>query len=343
MPLPEGDWRVAGIADETPPANQPGGYGVIDSAVLMHLNGSRVDAFILIHTNVVPVNHGWGVTETCTRATAPFTRIDNGDGQNAFCGFVRAVTIRHDPGAAGAWQSALTLAAARGWTVPEHWLMAGLRISDRHDVIDMRYHFDPDRFAPKPLPAEAGFAGFDPIALWRQLIGDGSDDPALRQLDTWTGSLRDSLERGFRGRLAGNPAPALPWTGAKAGDPAARQAGGLAEVRALHDAGLLTDAQYGAQVQTIAAPAGPSEAPPAGSTPIPASVLKMMSWKAIATTSGLTIKYLFLGNPMTVAGLQATQSLVSGALYVGYDLLWATLVPDGKNPVIDFQTATVSS
>ena len=40
---------------------------------------------------------------------------------------------------------------------PGEWLMAGYRLSDRYDVLDVRYHFDPARAAP---------AGEDGIADW---------------------------------------------------------------------------------------------------------------------------------------------------------------------------------
>jgi hypothetical protein len=347
VPLPEGDWRVAAIADEPPPPGQTAVYGVIDSAVLFKLNDNRIEAFILIHTNAVPVNHGWGVTRSCNQAAA-LTHIYDSDRQNAFCGFVRTVALRHDPGIPGVWQSAVAMATAHGWVLPEHWLMAGLRISDRHDVVEVRYHFDPDRFGPKPPAPDPGF---DLGALWRQVTGDPSDDPIVHRLALWSESLRDPVERGFRCRLTGTPALPLPWTPAqeataeatdgKAG-PATLAAPGLGEIQALHEAGLLSDTQYRVQVQAASAPVNAQD-PPAASPLLQTSVLKMMSWKVIGITSSLTIKYLFLGNPLVVAGLQAAQSIVSGALYVGYDMLWATLMPPSNGPVIDFETATVLS
>jgi uncharacterized membrane protein len=73
------------------------------------------------------------------------------------------------------------------------------------------------------------------------------------------------------------------------------------------------------------------------------SVVKMLSWKVIGISSGLTIKYLFIGNFSTAATLQVATSVTTGVLYVGYDMLWETLFPDKPKMRINFSSVAVRS
>ena len=47
------------------------------------------------------------------------------------------------PDSPDAWRDAATFGKAQGLVPARQWLMAGYRLSDRSEVLDVRYHFNP--------------------------------------------------------------------------------------------------------------------------------------------------------------------------------------------------------
>jgi len=312
IPLPPGWWQVAGSGDESLNTTSPGAYGVIESLVLVKLDGRAIESFVVIHTNALPVDQGWGTNGECAARTLPLARVYDETGPNLLCAFGGPVSIRRDEGAPWFWRQALDLAENRSWIVPERWLMGGFRISDRHDVVEVRYHY-------QPAPPETALLGSPPgviAASWPgpdgAAAGPDRARPWLPALAGWSEAMKVPIEQGFKGRLSSRQEiPRLPSE----------------------------------QTQ----PGGAGMATTAAVTPDPLtalfqrSVLKMLSWKVLGISAGFTIKYLFIGNLTTAAGLQVATSTVTGILYVGYDMLWATVFPDRRKPVIDFSSVTVPS
>jgi len=360
VPLPQGEWRVVAVADEAAPADShPGPYGVIENIVLFRLGGEpgtkpQVNGFIVIHANALPVNGGWGTSRDCQVLNADRGKVYDESGHNLFCSFTAPVSLRRDPGAAPGWLQALTLAGARGWQVGERWVMAGFRISDRHDVVDVRYHF-PDAPAVVDAPSGSPLAVLEQPLAWAQSLGETVvPSPQLKQVGAWVEQMREPVELGFRRRLDGELTLAEP--GAEARPALAKGAGGISLIRlsdldSLHEAGALNAKDYATLRRLVVGEPTPGEQADgraeadksadaaAGPSKLQLSMVKMMSWKLIGTTAGLTIKYLFIGNPMTVAGLQVIHSTMSAVLFVTYDMMWNSLVTRDAKPVIDFKTA----
>src|SRR5689334_4065695 len=65
IPLPTGEWTVAGVAPQ--PFSMPtlGAFGTIQTAVLFLRRDDRVDAVLEINANAIPVNDGWGRSKAC--------------------------------------------------------------------------------------------------------------------------------------------------------------------------------------------------------------------------------------------------------------------------------------
>ena len=150
--LPEGDWVVAGHGYEVVPELTDLAYGAVESVVLFKTDGKKVSAFVIAHRNVIPIEDGWGSASECARADIPLALTYDAEEGHTFCGFVATVDTSRADDSATSWKNAVAFAQAHGLTLPKEWRMAGFRLSNRSDVVDVRYHFDP---ALRPRPDAA--------------------------------------------------------------------------------------------------------------------------------------------------------------------------------------------
>ena len=113
--------------------------------MLFKLVDGAVDSFITVRANSLAVEGGWGTAVECGRDDIHFVSVFYLSAHESLCGFVNHVMTARAAGSSPAWVEALQLARVRGWALPETWLMAGLRITNRHDALDLRYHLNPQR------------------------------------------------------------------------------------------------------------------------------------------------------------------------------------------------------
>lgn len=194
IPLPDGDWTVAGKAQNGVVTGIAGAFGTIDSDVLIKIEANRVRGVIEINTNSISVNEGWGTTHACAaeESLARFnlyrTAVDG------LCFFVNeTVAPIDDKSGPKAWHQAIALAKERGLVIPEEWLTIGYRISNRYDIIDARYHLD---------GLELG--GNSPgRSDWTKgaVESDPNKKKTIMALNAWAGFVAEFFESGLRGRL----------------------------------------------------------------------------------------------------------------------------------------------
>jgi hypothetical protein len=153
IPLPEGVWLEAGSSNDSAGPAETRPYGAIETVVLFKLVDRAVDSFITIRANSLPIEGGRGTAVECGRDDIHFVSVFYLSAHESLCGFVNHVMTARAAGSSPAWVEALQLARVRGWALPETWLMAGFRITNRHDTLDLRYHLNPER------------GGFPPIGL----------------------------------------------------------------------------------------------------------------------------------------------------------------------------------
>jgi hypothetical protein len=153
IPLPEGAWLQAGSSNDSAGPAETRPYGAIETVVLFKLVERAVDSFITIRANSLPIEGGWGTAAECGRDDIHFVSVFYLSAHESLCGFVNHVVTAREAGSSPAWVSALQLARVRGWALPETWLMAGFRITNRHDTLDLRYHLNPERGG---FPADRG-------------------------------------------------------------------------------------------------------------------------------------------------------------------------------------------
>lgn len=140
VPLPPGDWMVVGQGFGPVVGPSPGAYGAIGGVVLARQSGGSIDGLVLAHANLLPVEGGWGPAAECRRLDAHFATGVRTQARNLACAYVLLVPSGdHALTRLPAWSAARTEAVRRGWRVPGALAVAGLRVGDRRDVVDVRY------------------------------------------------------------------------------------------------------------------------------------------------------------------------------------------------------------
>jgi uncharacterized membrane protein len=203
IPLPTGEWLVAGIG--TQPFTMPalGAFGTIQTAVLFLPRGNHVDAVLEVNANTIPVNDGWGRTKACADGDQFLVLTRYKTGWETSCTFVQPTQFGADSAGPPAWEQARDFARKAEFEMPRLWLTAGFRVSDRQDIIDARFHFDP------ALTLGASSANFLRLADWSaQAV---RDDPlrlgASQVVSSWASGFDAWVERGLRNQITDAPGP----------------------------------------------------------------------------------------------------------------------------------------
>jgi hypothetical protein len=310
--LPEGTWTLAGRGFSPVAELDADPYGAIETVVLFRLDGQAVDAFVAASRNVVPVEEGWGTARECLAEDVELSLVLNYDaaGAHTFCGFVGEVRNVVTPASPSAWKAAAAYGIANGLVPPGEWLMAGYRLSDRFDVLDVRYHFD---------PAEL----------------QGAD------LAGWLNRMRESVRAGFDNGLAGIAPMPMPGTEAAAELPPPVTVAKLQLLAKLRQQGVLDERQFRAQEALIL-----GQQPRVVAAPISNELLTLYKTVAEQVTAAGP---LFLGNLLVLQNVgQATQllgvqSVADFAHDYGIEWAWNTYGPQRlrEEPTIDLPVAGV--
>ncbi|PWC56497.1 hypothetical protein [Azospirillum sp. TSO22-1] len=169
VPLPVGPWVPAG-------AGEP--VAGVASVALLQVRGGRVTGALLVQANRADSDAaGWGTAPACGRGDLPFARVryaSDHDGSCAWAAVVEGTGMAVDP----AWAAAQAFAGAQGWTVPERWGEAAVRVSDPVAAVQVRYATPLDAGAPLP----PGFDG------WTEGAWERVERGKLNQLDQLDGT-----------------------------------------------------------------------------------------------------------------------------------------------------------
>jgi len=173
VPLPPGEWQVAATGFGEVADQDPGPYGAIGGILLVR-PGQDHDEFLLIHTNILPVKSGWGEPAECVAERVLFQSVGEPRNLHNACAFVvalrRGQLLRSRLPALGRTEAAARLATA----LPPWALVAGFRVSDRRDMLDVRYGIaprtpDPAAWcAPEGEPDYAHRATIKTLGEWAQ-------------------------------------------------------------------------------------------------------------------------------------------------------------------------------
>ncbi|HEY0834610.1 MAG TPA: DUF2061 domain-containing protein [Azospirillum sp.] len=306
VPLPAGTWRLLGreaVSAAGGAASRP-----LERAVLARIDGGRMDAFVLVTANTAPADAGWGLTRDCTRADIHFAAIHYASAVDGSCAFVNHVVAAAAPESAPVWLNAEREARAQGLALPTTWLVAGFRVTDRRDVIDARFHFNPDVYGFGP-------GGGRPWSESQWAPGGVSADPArarmVAALVRWAAEAAPVMEAGFRNRLGNGPEGVRPLA-----DPDPARIGPAPD--AGRAASLGDEPSWGV------------------------GLLKTLSWRVVGTMGDLGVAYLFTGDPVLSGGLAFTGAIVNSVLYFGHELAWGSATA-GQAATLEFAAAGIGS
>lgn len=204
VPLPPGEWQVAAAGYGQTANQDPGPYGAIGGVLLLRPDSDHGE-FLLLHTNVLPVRAGWGQPPECTADETLFQSVGEPRNLHNACSFVvamrRTQLLRSRLPGLGSPDDAARLAEA----LPSWALVAGFRVSDRRDMLDIRYGVAPHR----PDPAAWFVPGKTPDHAHRAIVTSLSDWAQEARKSALT-ALRDPVEQVL-------PMPALALTAATDG------------------------------------------------------------------------------------------------------------------------------
>ena len=194
IPLPPGPWQVMSAGYGQVSDVQPGPYGTIGGVLLTRQDKRDGGEYLLIHTNALPTRDGWGLPLECGSDRALFSSVAEQRNRHSGCSFVIATRrpwlLQSGLPALGTPPSVVRIAGPpeAGSTLqalPDWALVAGLRVSDRRDVLDIRYGVAPDG------PNAAGW--FVPAAEL-----SGSHRAVVAQLGEWAQQVRQTAIASLR-------------------------------------------------------------------------------------------------------------------------------------------------
>jgi uncharacterized membrane protein len=292
IPLPEGEWRV--ITERNLPAAMDLASGDdLRQVVLMQLQGQAISALVVATANIGPSTSGWGTSRDCTRRDILTATLRYQSAMDVSCSFINHVVT-----APGNQPSVMDAeleqrSKAEGWSMPATWLMAGFRIADRRDMIDVRYHFNPEMAIPpraiRPWPANP----------WSRSAVSASRQRAavVADLSNWVVASQETIEEGFRHRLSSGASLPKPW-------------------------------RSGAREPSV--PASEQPESPLAVAAWGRSLEKTISWRVVGTLADLAVAYTFTGSVVLSGALALTGSVVNAILYFGHEMVWEALDPSAR-------------
>ena len=357
--LPAGDWIVAGRAAETLPSLAGVPYGAIDSLVLLKLAdkpAKTVAAFVIARRNAIAITDGWGVAPECQRTDILLAVVYQDDEGHSYCDFVNHVLSAVEPTSDPAWKQAVDYANAQGLSLPSTWLMAGFRLSDLRDVLDVRYNFNPDLQGIASTPATSWASSpwsrrqifgeetatgtpsvasslFNRIAFWRgpppaaePAAGPQAEARAelVNGLKDWLARMRYPVEFGFDNRAADLAPVPMPWT-ISVDEPVPELAIRLATLSQLLDRHIISRAEYERQ-RAIAVGLSAAEAGNHWSAE-ELTVVKAITDQVSGSIGYFGSDLLFTGTIQTASQVWGFDQFLDLLRYTGQEYLWQKFGP----------------
>jgi uncharacterized membrane protein len=302
--LPAGEWRL--LADERMPAEAdartlPG----LRTAILARLDGGTVIGLISATVNEAPATSGWGIAQDCARNDVYLAVTSYQSPIDVSCTFVNHVVTPPRPSGPTVWHDAAARIAEAGWSLPSTWLMAGFRVTDRQEFLDLRYHFNPDAMAP-PVPVTSWREGpWVADAVQRDHLHASLVNAVIR----WAATTRPAVEQSLHDRPPQAADAGWPWGGAPA------SGGGSAMPLALGVAAQGLDWETG--------------------------LAKTLTWRVLGTMSDIAVAYGFTGSPMISGGIALVGAVVNGGLYFLHEMAWSAFKGAGESALPVLETAYI--
>jgi hypothetical protein len=316
VPLPEGNWIVAGRAPgAVTPGKDLGSYSTIWNVVLLRISPhGALDAMAEINVNDMAVDDGWGVAADCQRSDLVLTVVRSRAGWDATCFFVTHTIWNRDTALPAAWRQANAVAAQRGLILPATTVTAGFRVANRRDIIDVRFHFLAD---PADVPATNWNA-----SQWSrdQLQQDRWRLAFDRSVAEWSAMMIGHVEAGLKNRLPPTWITPAPGAAEASLDHASIMSLRQRRLAALRSSGLLSAAQADRQSALLRQ----AEADDSHDAIDPGAddFYRLLSYQGLSVTSDALVTFMWTAQSVQAAAVTLLQaSLRTGRSYaVAY--LW---------------------
>lgn len=312
IPLPAGKWVVAGLGTQQFSMPEVGAYGAIRSAVLLLTRETSVVAVLEVNANALPSSDGWGRTKACGSEAGQLMLINRyRTGWETSCQFLRPTRFGANSGGPEAWEKARAFAAKAKLAMPETWLTAGFRVSDRHDLIDARYHLNPALLLGPAAQSLTQAGDWSAEATKNDPVRQG----AVKTVAAWATGFDAWVERGLRNRITELPGP-LPEGAAPTPSYVDLK---LAELARLHREGRIDKATHDAQAERAKAEV-PEYKP--NTSVLSNSVRKNISFRSLGTIVDYGIAYLVTANSAISWGIALTLNATDSVWFVLNDQYW---------------------
>lgn len=314
IPLPVGEWRVAGYGSSAPGEGVFGAFDAIQNLIAFRLQDGAVDMLAEVSVNALPVVDGWGLSRDCLRSDIYLTVTQYKSGFDGSCYFVKRTAPIASDDSHRAWGAAKIYATEQGLRLPPGWVTVGFRLFDRQDVVDVRYHFNPET---RGLEA----AGLRESEAWKvdRVEKDAPKRKFVEDLSLWGAHTAAYVEAGLRNRVADLPALAMPGHGIEA-QPRPAVVGRLETLGRFHAEAAIDDAQFGAQHSAIA---NEQSAATEGGW-LSQSIKKNISFRVFGSAVDWILAFtVTLSGPIST-GITASIVAIHSVIFVFNDRYWDT-------------------
>lgn len=330
IPLPAGSWTVAGLGAQPFRDSKIGAFGTIQGAILVLLRDNTVRAVLEVNGNTIPVNNGWGRTRACNDdGTALLLVTRYKTGWETSCQFVRATKFNLDTAGPPAWEQARAQARQAKWVLPNIWLTAGFRVSDRQDIVDVRFHLNPSELLGPETEKLSDPSAWSPAAVKSDPLRQG----ATQAVAAWATGFDAWVQRGLRNQITDAPGP-LPRVATPV---AAFEDAKLADLRRLFGEGRISKETLDAQ-SAIARAEAPEYQP--NTSLLSNSVQKNISFRSLGTFVDWGIAYVVTASNYVSWGIALTLNASDSVWFVLNDQYWdnyyAKLSTHDSERVVDF-------
>jgi hypothetical protein len=243
--------------------------------------------------------------------------------------------------------------------------MAGFRLADTADLVDVRYHFDPalaglpsapattwmdSEWSPASIAAASGDGGWmssarhwaASVAFW-QAVAKPALSPrqaAVRDLVEWLGRMRYPVELGFRNRVAEAGTLATPWT-VEATRPVADLTIRMQRLDAARKQGILSQPLYDQERDIIQGEHGSIARLRWSSADI--TSIKTLTDQISTKVFAFAADFYFTGSVATTISLLGVQTVADLGQYWSTEWLWNKFGPNAATTPDEVELTTAGT
>jgi uncharacterized membrane protein len=263
--------------------------------------------------NAIPSPDGWGVPSECSRRDLYMAVNRYKSGWDGSCHFLAyAVTGGEVAERPKAWTEALKFAGREGLRLPTGWLQIGFRSSNRRDMVDARFHFDPAALGSSPAdPAAWSTDPWNP----RRIVEDEIRLAVVQRMAAWADAFDTYVDLGLKNRI--EPDLRLP---SPLGTLQLPDQTRLKSLEKLRDDGALNGRDFEIQRALLAKQSMEYVVPDIDQDTV--GFYKALSFRPLAALASVFVDLYWIGQPVTAGVLAFLQATAGTPKTYLHETLW---------------------